>query len=315
MNKPRKNKQPGKQQQTLDATLAEIIDAIRGGQADPNGWQMPWTRIVGFQPVNAQSRKAYRGGNWMLLAWTAMARGLEGNWWATYNQWKALGAQVRKGATSATIAVPKPTRLEDKETGEETTRLFFGYASVFHFSEVDGWEPPASERPHDFDPMEAGEAMLGRWMSNGMDVRLGGNEAFYHPGADYVQVPDREQFAQREHFYGTVGHEATHWTQTPDRCDRPRNGSRFGNAAYAMEELVAEMGAAMIAASLGVEPAQRTDHAAYIANWLQVLDDDPKVLITQAGKAQKAIAFLDALGAPIEEEVDEGSTPLVGSAS
>jgi antirestriction protein ArdC len=96
------------------------------------------------------------------------------------------------------------------------------------------------------------------------------------------------------HFYSVLSHELVHWTGAKTRLDRDLSG-RFGSEAYAMEELIAELGAAFVVGHLGLSCEPRTDHAPYIASWLRVLGSDPRAIITAAGRAQAAADYLIAL--------------------
>ncbi len=86
-------------------------------------------------------------------------------------------------------------------------------------------------------------------------------------------------------------HELTHWTASAHRCNRDLSG-RFGSDAYAMEELVAELGAAFLCAELGITVEPRIDHAQYLAHWLNVLKADKRAIFTAASKAAEASAYL-----------------------
>jgi len=125
----------------------------------------------------------------------------------------------------------------------------------------------------------------------------GGTIACYHPSNDTIHMPDEERFFDTEHssrtecYYSTLFHELCHWTGINTRCHR-QFGKRFGDEAYAMEELVAELGAAFLCAKLCITPEPRADHAQYMANWLNVLKSDKKAIFTAAAKAQEAITFL-----------------------
>lgn len=75
-----------------------------------------------------------------------------------------------------------------------------------------------------------------------------------------IRMPARSAFRDAAAYYATLLHELTHWTAAKPRCDRDLTG-RFGSAAYAMEELVAELGAAFLCADLGIAAGPRPDHA------------------------------------------------------
>jgi antirestriction protein ArdC len=101
-----------------------------------------------------------------------------------------------------------------------------------------------------------------------------------------------ETFRDAESYYATLAHELTHRTRHPSRLDRSFGRKRFGDAGYAMEELVAELGAAFLSADLSLTPEPRDDHAAYIGHWLNVLKNDKRAIFTAASHAQRAADFL-----------------------
>jgi antirestriction protein ArdC len=129
----------------------------------------------------------------------------------------------------------------------------------------------------------------------------GGNRAFYSPDRDIVQMPELQTFRDGESYYATLAHEMTHWTRHESRLNRDLGRKRFADAGYAMEELVAEIGAAFLCADLGITPETRDDHAAYIAAWLKVLKDDKRAIFTAASHAQKAADYLHGLQAQTVE--------------
>ena len=131
--------------------------------------------------------------------------------------------------------------------------------------------------------------------NTGADIREGGNQAFYTITHDYIRLPKLETFRDAEAHAATAAHELTHWTRHPSRLDRDLGRKRFGDAGYAMEELVAEMGSAFLCADLGITPEIRDDHASYIGNWLQVLKDDKRAVFSAASLASKACDYLHSL--------------------
>ena len=132
----------------------------------------------------------------------------------------------------------------------------------------------------------------------GVDLRHGGSRAFYRVDADFVQMPAFDDFHTGESYYATLAHEVTHWTRHPTRLDRDMGRKSWGDAGYAMEELVAEMGAAFLCADLGITAETREDHASYIASWLEVLKGDKKAIFTAASKASQAAEYLQDLAMP-----------------
>src|SRR6202020_2884575 len=147
-------------------------------------------------------------------------------------------------------------------------------------------------------------------MNTGATVRHGGDRAYYSITNDYVQMPPFECFRDTESYYATLLHELTHWTRHPKRLNRDFGRKRWGDAAYAAEELVAELGAAFLCADLGVTPEPRDDHASYIADWLKVLQNDKRAIFTAAAHAQRAADFLHGL-----QKVDGMRVSIGGSFS
>ena len=131
--------------------------------------------------------------------------------------------------------------------------------------------------------------------STGANIRYGGNLAYYSISTDHVQMPPFESFRDAESFYATLAHEATHWTRHPSRLDRDFGRKRYGDEGCAMEELVAELGSAFLAADLDLTPEVREDHAAYVASWIKVLKDHKRAIFSAASHAQRAADFLHAL--------------------
>jgi antirestriction protein ArdC len=257
---------------------------------------MPWhtSGRYAFSPVNVTSKKAYRGINTVCLWAAAQSKGYESGEWATYQQWQDRGAQVRKGEKSTTVVFWKFANQsresqEDNEQPANGSRLLFtkGY-SVFNAAQVDGYTPKVeAERPL-LERIEGAEVFFN---SIGADLRHGGNQAFYSPMSDHIQMPPFQAFRDGVSYYSTLAHEHTHWTANVARCNREL-GKRFGDNAYAAEELIAELGAAFTCAHLGLSTEPREDHAQYLKFWLRVLKADKRAIFTAASKAQQACDWL-----------------------
>jgi antirestriction protein ArdC len=224
----------------------------------------------------------------------AQTKGYESGHWGTYQQWQDRGAQVRKGEKATLVVFWKFAHdsgesQSDGDTPASGSRLLFtkGY-SVFNAAQVDGYTPKADvERPLP-KRIEQAEAFF---QAIGADLRHGGNQAFYSPAGDYVQMPPFLAFRDAVSYYSTLAHESTHWTANVARCNREL-GKRFGDQAYAAEELIAELGAAFTCAHLGLSTEPRTDHAQYLQSWLRVLKADKRAIFTAASKAQQAADWM-----------------------
>jgi antirestriction protein ArdC len=289
-----------------------IISAIEAGAGQ---WDMPWHRhgVTHTRPMNALTGKRYRGVNVLALWAAAEARGFTTGLWGTYRQWQEKGAQVRKGEKSSLVVFFKELAVDETnpDTGETERgrRLIAKASSVFNANQVDGFELPEPAAPaNPADVMAEVEAYVA---ATGARVTFGGEGAFYRTLTDTIHMPDRTRFvgsatsSATECLYSTLLHELTHWTGIKTRCDR-EFGKRFGDDAYAMEELVAELGAAFLCADLGIANTPRPDHAAYISHWLTVLKADKKAIFTAASKAAQAVDYLDGLQpAEAAHEADE----------
>ena len=265
-------------------------------------WAKPWNaeHLAGriTRPLRANGTP-YRGINIVMLWMDAALKRYAAPIWMTYRQAGELGGQVRKGEHGSAVAYADKLRTTetDDQTGEEVERerFFMKQYTVFNVEQVDGlpahFYATAAPQISPFAKLERAEAFFA---ALGADLRHGGNRAFYALEPDYVQMPPFESFRDAESYYATLGHEGVHWTRHPSRLDRDFGRKRWGDAGYAAEELVAEMGAAFLAADLGLYLEPREDHAAYIASWLEVLKRDKKAVFVAASHAQKALDFLHA---------------------
>ncbi|MGA2185467.1 MAG: zincin-like metallopeptidase domain-containing protein [Bryobacteraceae bacterium] len=273
---------------------SQIVNAIEQGAGN---WRMPWhtSGRFAFSPINVTSRKPYRGINTVCLWAVAQAKGYERGEWATYQQWQERGAQVRKGEKATLVVFWKFANesAESQDDAAETlagrSRLLFtrGY-SVFNAGQVDGYTPKPDANAPVEQRIEHADAFF---QGIGARVCHQGNRAFYSPTDDTITLPPFAAFHTPMDYYSTRGHETGHWTSRADRCNREL-GRRFGDNAYSVEELVAELTAAFTLAHLGLSSEPRPDHAQYIASWLRVLKADKRAIFTAASKAQQAADYL-----------------------
>ena len=280
----------------------QIITAIEAGAGD---WIMPWHRSghsIG-RPKNIASGNAYRGINILSLWIAGEANGFEHGLWGTYRQWQEKGAQVRKGEKSSVIVFYKELERACEDDPSETTTTLFARASrVFNAAQVDGFALPEGETMPTEDrihPVATAEALIA---ATGARISIGGDRACYRLTDDVIAMPDRPRFtgsqaaSPTEDWYGTLLHELTHWSGAKRRLDRDLSG-RFGDDAYAMEELIAELGAAFLCADCNISNQPRADHAAYLSGWLKVFKADKKAIFTAASAASRAADYLGNLSA------------------
>lgn len=292
-----------------EAITNQIVSAIEAGAGQV---QLPWHRKGSAicRPVNVASKNAYRGVNTVALWAAADARGYEQGIWGTYRQWQERDAQVRKGEKSSLIIFYKEFGNDDSagegNSGDENPRRFVAKASyVFNISQVDGYATPEVSQPvAQIDPIDAAERLI---TATRADIRIGGDSAYFAPASDYIVMPDKHRFigtdtsTATQGWYSTLLHELTHWSGHKTRLNRELN-ERFGSDAYAMEEMIAELGAAYLCGDLGISAEPRPDHAAYIDNWLRILKSDRKAIFTAASAANKAAEFLAKLSTTERKE-------------
>ena len=280
----------------------KLIAAI---EADPGKPEMPWRKssLPLFMPQNALTGNAYNGINVVSLWVSAECLGYSAPIWATYKQWSELGAQVRKGEKSSLVVFYKQYDADPNpdDADDNGKRRVARASSVFNAAQVDGYTPPDSPQP--LGPVERLD-MVDRFVAaTGARIEHGGERAFYRPSTDHIQMPDEGLFCgtgsmtRAEGYYATLTHELTHWSGASSRLAREM-GKRFGDAAYAAEELVAEIASAFLCSELGITQDTRTDHAQYLAQWLKLMKSDSRAIFTAAARASEAVAYLKALQPP-----------------
>jgi antirestriction protein ArdC len=279
---------------------AAIETALAG---DLPVWRRPWRtlRAAGATgiPQNAVSGHAYRGVNTVLL-WTRMDADAR---YLTYRQAQQLGGHVRKREHGTQVVFwQKRSYTVKDEAGEESAKssLLMKVYTVFNLSQCEGVAlPEASKAP---EPQEPPPTITQVYSTLGTAVDHGGNQACYVPSHDKVIMPRPESFTSPDAYAATALHELTHWTGHKDRLAR-EFGKRFGDQAYAAEELVAEIGSAFLCASLGVDCALE-HHASYLDHWRKLLKSDPRAIVTAASKAQAAADYLMARINPAAESAE-----------
>jgi antirestriction protein ArdC len=281
------------QRDVYSRVTSQIVNAI---EAWVSNWRMPWhtSEKFAFSPINVTSKKPYRGINTVCLWAAAQAKGYERGEWGTYQQWQERAAQVRKGEKATLVVFWKfANNAAETDDGDDTpkagSRLLFtrGY-SVFNAAQVDGYTPKAEADSPIEQRIESAEQFFSRINAR---VVHQGNRAFYSTDTDSITLPPFPAFFTPMDYYSTRAHETGHWTSKEGRCNREL-GKRFGDNAYSVEELIAELTAAFVCAHLGLSSEPRPDHAQYIQSWLRVLKADKRAIFTAASKAQQAADYL-----------------------
>ncbi len=280
------------------SVLASIVADIERGAA---AYVMPWHATANpfSLPENPTTGDHYRGLNILALWQATEKRRYSTSQWATYKQWASIGAQVRKGERGTPCIKWKDiSRADDKASANDTPQRFvpLGF-TLFNADQVDGYQPPDVDRTPDSVEVHAAADIV--IAAAGVPISHAGQQAFYRPSTDSIVLPERWRFRATEAgdatagYYSTVLHELIHSTQTAARCNRDF-ASRYSVdlEVRALEELVAELGAAFCCARLAITNRPRPDHAAYIESWLTVLTANPHALTRAASLAQAATDWL-----------------------
>jgi len=263
-------------------------------------WQRPWNGTADGA-INYVTRKPYSLLNQMLL-------GRNGEW-ITFKQLKERGGSIKKGAKSGIVVFyGKYTYTkEEKEDGQEAivvkehTIPVLRYYNVFHIDDCTGIDSKLESKPVAVatEPIENAETIINGYVGREEGLKFKNDEpsnrAFYRPSDDLVVVPMLSQYSVTEEYYSTAFHELTHSTMAESRCNRKKENAlaAFGSKNYSREELVAELGSAMLCTVAGLNSDKAFKNSvAYIQGWLKALANDNKMIVWAASRAEKAARYI-----------------------
>jgi len=284
-----------------------LVEAMEKGETP---WQKPWSS-QSMRPRNPVTGNAYKGINRILLS-LAGGNGL----WVTYRQAQAQGWQVRKGEKGTMIV--KVVDL-DQQRGQEAGHGGAGQAAdkakdsrrnvilrryfVFGAHQIEGMPElePAGEL--DFHPVDKAEAVLKAMKERtGLKIKHGGNEACYVPAMDEIRLPTKKAFKSVYDYYAVALHECAHSSLAKHRLDRrDALGKRWGDEAYALEELRAEIASAIMASDMGIQMDEKqrakhmASHAGYLQSWIKALTKDPSAIFSAAKDAERITEYIMGL--------------------
>jgi antirestriction protein ArdC len=298
-----------------------LIAAMEAGDTP---WQRPWSAQA-MQPTNLTTNNGYRGVNRLILALS----GRSSNLWCTYRQAAAKGWQVKKGEKGTMIVkVVEFARSGNQlgaegeagggggdgpeaEAGQEKRAALKRYW-VFNAEQIDGVPKAERESANDAAPVERAEAVVQALVEQtGLIVAHGGNQACYIPSLDEVRLPPVRAFKSQYDMWATKLHECAHSTMHAKRLNRTEAyAKRWGDEAYALEELTAEISSAILASETGVpmshDPAHLASHAGYLRGWIKAIERDPMAIFTAAKNADRICEYM--LG--LEREMVAGPKPI-----
>lgn len=279
----------------LNDIAAKVIKLM---ETEGMNWTKPWTTTTknNGQPTSIYKQN-YKGINRWHLGMTMALMGYTSPVFATFAKWKEVGATIKKGEKSHEVIFFKTLRKEQENEEGETETVSIPMMKtyrVFNADQVEGWDgnwlvADDKEQSQDWDDVELADMIIN---SSGANIQhRNQDQAFYMPSLDQIVMPERKQFKDDSGYYGTMFHELVHWTGSKTRLDR-KFGTRRGDDNYAKEELIAELGAAMLSGIAKVDVEPRADHAHYLNGWIKGLKDQPKIIMTAASNAEKAAQFI-----------------------
>jgi antirestriction protein ArdC len=318
MKRSAQTKQLESKRSAFDAlahVTAEISNMLERGVMP---WRAPWDHAKALAltpglPLRSTG-EPYRGANVMLLWAAQIARGYSKRTWLTFRQALEVGGHVRKGEKASPVIYYGQAKSKQDDAGMSATddrsdaARSYRFLKLFYVFNVD----QIDELPEGFGaevvPVAAEPSAIEQWTAlAGVRVRIGGSMAGYAPVTDLVHMPAHEAFLSEEHWAATLLHESVHFTGHKSRLDRLDNYAT-DRKARAREELCAEFGSAILGAMAGLAPFHLEDHASYIANWLELLRDEPRAFLGAGAKAQAAVDWLIDHAGPLPLACAEDAT-------
>ena len=264
----------------------QVIEAMK---TSGNDWIRPWAVPSHQQPTSVVTDKEYTGINWLILGLAKFDQNFTTGKWATYRGWQKLGAQVKKGSKGHQIIYFNTVKVDDQNSEESRTIPYAKPYTVFNADQVEGYDFSEIDAMfHDMPDTVADD------LANKIGVKIVNDnktQAHYIPSKDTINMPMQSQFEDPESYAATLLHEIVHWTSHKDRCDRNIK-NKHGTKDYAFEELIAELGSAMLCGSLNISVRPREEHAKYLNIWIAKLSENPKAIFSASAKAQKAVNFI-----------------------
>lgn len=257
-------------------------------------WRRPWdgARIAPLLPRRATGEH-YRGVNIIMLWLASATHGYASPYWLTSKQAARLGAQVRKGERGELVVyygVAQRRAAHNSSAAHDDTFRFLKAYTAFNADQIDGLNAAFYPKPdvNALAPIQAHE----RWFAR-LEIKriVSRDTACYIPSRDVIAMPPLAAFESVAAYAATLNHETVHATGAAHRVGRDFS-KRFDRHAVAAEELVAEIGAAILGAHLRLPPDHISDHAAYIGSWMSILRSDKRAFFRAAAQAQRAVDWL-----------------------
>lgn len=269
----------------------KIVEALEAGTVP---WKQPYLSGQNL-PLRFTGRwvTPYRGINLFVL-WV-MGAAYQRSCWMTINQARSIGARLKKGQKGKYAPVIFFKMIEQEDGSEIPLMRFYQVYNVGQFDDVPEKLLPALPKAEDWEKIANGEEVIRMLADRGDPPKIIQHDGVphYNPALDHIGMPRRESFVSAEGYYSTLFHEVVHWTGHGKRLDR-KLSPVFMKQKYAREELIAEMGAAIINSACGIDPITTENSASYIEGWSKYVKEkrNHKHVFEAAREAQKAATYL-----------------------
>jgi antirestriction protein ArdC len=299
-----KNLKKDQPKKTVYQVITErVIEQLKTGKI---AWKKQWKASA---PCNYVSGHRYQGINHILLQSSGTTP-----YWLTYNNITKLNGTLKPGEIEKPQVIVYWMFSEKEVLNKRTSKMetkkipFLRYFKVYNWDQCDGIPMKEVSAITLHDPIDKCEEIIEK---SGANIKyVSSDKAYYSPSQDMIGMPDKKYFKELEYYYSTTFHELTHWSGAKERCNRDgitHEGFDETNPSnsYSFEELVAEFGAAFLCSEAGIDNDETMENsAAYIANWIGKLEDNPQWLVKAATKAQHGADWV--LGKrKVEPEVED----------
>ena len=262
----------------------DVTDAIVAHlEAGTPPWERDWIGAESRLPYNITTGKPYRGVNILALWITALKRG--------YLRAGEKGTRIVFWQRNDDESAEDAPDASDGADSRQKPSMFARSYTVFNVAQCDGL--PESAPPLVRTDAERIAEADRFFAACGAQVVHQSTDPGYSPSLDLIRIPPIDSFKTNQGYYAALAHEHAHWTGHKSRLNREL-ATRFKQAAYAAEELIAELGAAFVCADLGI-PYKLEQHASYLASWLEILKADKRAIFTAASAATRAAQYLNGL--------------------
>ena len=306
-----------KRKTTADIQKMVTDIVIEGLEKDICPWIKPWeSASIGGTPKNYNSKREYHASNKIVLTSIMMSKGYEFNYWVTFKGAKDLNGNVKKGEKGYPVIFWKfleKTKVDDNGEEVKKTIPMLKYFQVFNISQCEGIElpeKPKKKKQNVLKTIKNAEAVVNDYNERETNLTIEvkkSNRAYFSPSDDLIVSPTMRQAVDemkkhgqtandgKQHYYSTLFHEMVHSTGTTSRCNRDGivDMNYFGSHEYSKEELVAEIGSAILCAKVGLTSERVMENtSAYCKSWAKKLKSEPKWIVWAGGQSEKAVNYI-----------------------